>query len=67
MPRALPYAGDEPRLLGAQARGNVVRDRQTDDLLRADGWTVVRVWEHELAVEAATRIEDAVRALDRTR
>lgn len=52
----------EPKL-----EGNVVRDRQTDDLLRADGWTVVRVWEHELAVEAATRIEDAVRALDRTR
>ena len=48
---------------GPKLEANVVRDRQTDDLLAAEGWTVVRVWEHELAVEAATRIEDVVRSL----
>src|SRR3954447_11275941 len=26
---------------------NRARDRQTDELLRAQGWTVVRIWEHE--------------------
>jgi DNA mismatch endonuclease (patch repair protein) len=47
----------EPKLAA-----NVARDRQTDAILRAEAWTVIRVWEHELAIEAATRIEDAVRA-----
>ncbi|MFD4369369.1 very short patch repair endonuclease [Rhodococcus sp. NPDC058521] len=37
--------------------GNVRRDRDTDDRLTEAGWTVIRVWEHEDAVAAATRIE----------
>lgn len=52
----------EPKLAA-----NVNRDRQTDDLLAAEGWTVIRVWEHEIAVEAATRVEDVVRALKKAR
>lgn len=39
-----------------KARRNVERDRETDALLAADGWTVVRVWEHEDAGGAAERI-----------
>ncbi len=27
---------------------NKVRDRRTNDLLRAEGWTVLRFWEHEI-------------------
>lgn len=41
---------------------NVARDRDTDELLRANGWVVIRVWEHEAPVPAADRIERAVRA-----
>jgi DNA mismatch endonuclease (patch repair protein) len=41
---------------------NVGRDRLVDDALRAYGWTVVRVWEHECPVEAAERVEAAVAA-----
>ncbi len=52
----------EPKLAA-----NVDRDRQTDDLLSAEGWTVIRVWEHEVAVEAATRIEDVVRSMRKAR
>lgn len=37
--------------------GNVRRDGDTDAQLRANGWTVVRVWEHEPAEPAADRIE----------
>lgn len=37
--------------------GNVARDRDTDERLAAEGWTVVRVWEHEAVVEAADRVE----------
>lgn len=40
--------------------GNVARDRETDARLEAGGWTVVRVWEHEDADDAAERIAAAV-------
>jgi DNA mismatch endonuclease Vsr len=40
--------------------GNLERDRDTDARLEADGWTVVRVWEHEAPADAAARIADAV-------
>lgn len=40
---------------------NRARDADTDSALRAAGWTVVRVWEHEDPVDAADRVEQAVR------
>jgi DNA mismatch endonuclease, patch repair protein len=40
---------------------NVKRDRDTDAQLEAAGWVVVRVWEHERVVDAADRVEVAVR------
>lgn len=40
---------------------NAARDRDTDTRLAEDGWTVVRVWEHETPGTAADRIEQAVR------
>ena len=35
---------------------NVARDRDTDHLLAAAGWTVLRIWEHEDPNAAATRV-----------
>ncbi len=46
----------------AKLAANVQRDRDTDARLQAAGWTVVRVWEHEDPVVAATRVEDALSA-----
>ncbi len=46
----------------AKLEGNRARDRRTDEVLRARGWQVVRVWEHEDADEAAVRVAMAVRA-----
>jgi DNA mismatch endonuclease (patch repair protein) len=41
---------------------NVRRDTDTNARLEADGWTVLRVWEHESPAEAASRIAAAVDA-----
>lgn len=45
-----------------KARRNVERDRETDALLAAAGWAVVRVWEHEGVSGAAERIAQLVAA-----
>lgn len=39
---------------------NVARDRDTDAHLRDDGWSVVRVWEHELTRTAVELVEAAL-------
>jgi DNA mismatch endonuclease, patch repair protein len=47
---------------GPKLRGNVARDRRVNEVLEADGWRVVRVWEHEDVVEAGERIASIVSA-----
>jgi DNA mismatch endonuclease, patch repair protein len=45
-------------------RGNMVRDRRNRASLRKQGWTVIRIWEHEIQKDAAAcidRIQGAVR------
>jgi DNA mismatch endonuclease (patch repair protein) len=42
---------------------NAWRDRRNDALLRAAGWTVVRVWEHEPVEVAASRVRSEVNRL----
>lgn len=39
---------------------NVARDRDTDERLETDGWSVVRVWEHEPAGSAADKVQTAL-------
>jgi len=43
-------------------RRNVERDRAADEALGADGWIVIRVWEHEDVAWAGRRIKDLVTA-----
>lgn len=43
--------------------GNIARDADTDARLRAAGWTVVRIWEHEPPVAAATKVNAVIKAL----
>ncbi|MGW6409227.1 very short patch repair endonuclease [Streptomyces vinaceus] len=40
--------------------GNVRRDRETDEKLAAEGWLVLRFWEHENASDCAAAVWDAV-------
>ncbi|BBZ33019.1 very short patch repair endonuclease [Mycolicibacterium confluentis] len=44
-----------------KVEGNRARDRNTDELMDAAGWTVVRVWEHEDPLLAAERVAALVR------
>lgn len=44
----------------AKITGNRRRDDETDTQLRAAGWTVVRIWEHEDAAAGAQRVRAAV-------
>ena len=46
----------------AKLDGTVERDRETDTRLEAEGWTVLRFWEHEDPAEAAGRVDTAVRS-----
>ena len=41
---------------------NVTRDRAIDAALLAEGWRIVRVWEHECAETAAETVAAEVRA-----
>lgn len=41
---------------------NRARDRETDQLLKDAGWTVIRIWEHEDPAEAAQRVGEAIRS-----
>ncbi len=39
---------------------NVARDRRNDTALESEGWTVVRIWEHEDVATAADRVRAAL-------
>lgn len=44
----------------AKLARNSERDRQTDSQLRAAGWAVVRIWEHEDPNAGADRVQDVI-------
>ena len=49
----------------AKLAANVERDRDTDRRLKASGWQVIRIWEHEDPIAAARSIVAAVTASGR--
>lgn len=40
---------------------NQTRDRDTDQVLRDAGWTVIRIWEHASRTDAVRIVEEALR------
>jgi len=59
-PEHATYPRNNAQWWAEKLAGNVARDRDTDARLGAAGWTVVRVWEHEDAAEAADRVQAAL-------
>jgi DNA mismatch endonuclease (patch repair protein) len=64
-----PEHGTEPQkntgYWGPKLARNVARDRAVDKALAADGWKVVRGWEHEPVPDIANRVESALAAASR--
>lgn len=56
-----PATGSTAEFWSDKINGNIQRDADTDTRLRAAGWEVVRVWEHEDPLVAANRIAAVVR------
>jgi DNA mismatch endonuclease (patch repair protein) len=46
----------------SKLEGNVLRDRETDEHLRALGWLVLRCWEHEPSTDVARKVVATVNA-----
>jgi len=61
-----PIHGNTPRTntayWGAKLRKNAERDRLVTAALSSDGWTVLRVWEHEPVEKAADSVVAGVRS-----
>lgn len=64
-----PQHGNMPRrntaYWGPKLARNTTRDRCVNDALRADGWHVIRAWEHEPTDDIARRVLAAIEAAKR--
>jgi DNA mismatch endonuclease (patch repair protein) len=64
-----PEHGTRPRdptgYWSAKLTRNVERDAQTSAALLAEGWAVLRIWEHVPPVEAAQLVADCLADIDR--
>jgi DNA mismatch endonuclease (patch repair protein) len=60
-----PEHGTSPRVnsryWSEKLARNIARDQRVTEALVADGWTVLRFWEHEGTAEIARAVERAVR------
>ena len=59
-----PLHGTDPQVnrgyWGPKLERNVARDHRVNLALRSEGWTVLRIWEHETIAEAAARVESTL-------
>lgn len=55
-----PPTSDPEQFWQSKLAENRRRDSDTDARLRADGWVVLRFWEHEYPEEVADRIREAL-------
>ena len=56
------FSKTNPEFWAGKVRENRARDADTNSRLEAEGWVPIRVWEHEVAQDAADHIERLVRS-----
>lgn len=49
----------------AKVNRNVARDKRVNKKLKAEGWTVIRIWEHEINERPATALRKVTKTLER--
>ncbi len=54
--RRTPWTGPNASLWAMKIQRNAERDVRSSELARAAGWTVVRIWEHEIASDVAAAV-----------
>ncbi|WP_156757610.1 very short patch repair endonuclease [Actinokineospora pegani] len=59
-PRHATWPKNNAEFWRAKIEANRTRDRDTDQRLADNGWTVVRVWEHEDPIAAANRVQEVI-------
>jgi DNA mismatch endonuclease (patch repair protein) len=50
----------------AKIERNVARDREVTEKLQREGWTVVRLWEHDVLVDPAAAARKVLQAIGRS-
>ncbi|HKZ92939.1 MAG TPA: very short patch repair endonuclease [Candidatus Limnocylindrales bacterium] len=48
----------------AKLRGNADRDRRVDQALTASGWSVIRIWEHDVDRDLEACVERVAKAIE---
>ncbi len=62
-----PYPRANRDYWKAKIERNRTRDAETDAILEAHSWTIIRIWEHDDPVDAAREVAATVRANQRSR
>jgi DNA mismatch endonuclease, patch repair protein len=65
-PRCFRAPRSNKRYWGPKIARNVERDREQDIYLKKHGWTVIRVWEHELRRDLEKSLKKIERKIQRT-
>ncbi|MBO3085177.1 very short patch repair endonuclease [Cellulomonas fengjieae] len=55
--RRTPWSGPNALLWEAKMQRNRVRDERSTRLAQEAGWTVLRIWEHEVTADVALAVE----------
>ena len=50
----------------AKIERNVARDREVTERLKCEGWTVIRLWEHDILVDPETAARKVLQAIGKT-
>jgi DNA mismatch endonuclease (patch repair protein) len=47
-------------------QSNIERDKKVNEQLSDEGWTVIRIWEHEIRKEPEKSVKNIIRILEKT-